>query len=160
MISTGDKLPEMELMVLTEDGPSKISSKEIFGDKRVVLFGLPGAFTGTCSGVHLPGFIENADAIKSKGIDTIALVSVNDHYVLKAWADQHNAMKDILFIADWDSAFTQAIDMEFDASGGGLGKRSKRYSMIADNGDVKTLNIEESPGEAVVSGAAKILEQL
>lgn len=160
MIDVGDKLPEMDLMVVTEDGPAVISSNEIFADKRVVLFGLPGAFTGTCSGVHLPGFIENADAIKSKGIDTIALVSVNDHNVMKAWAEHTGGMDSILFIADWDRAFTKAIDMELDASGGGLGMRSKRYSMIVDNGDVKTLNVEEMRGQAITSGAANILEQL
>lgn len=160
MIAAGEKLPEMELMIVTDDGPEVIKSDEFFGGKKVVLIGLPGAFTGTCSGVHLPGFLENADAIKSKGIDTIALVSVNDHHVMKAWAEQSGAMGNILFIADWDSAFTKAIDMEFDASGGGLGMRSKRYSMIVDNGEVKTLNVEDSPGQAVASAAAVILEQL
>ena len=160
MLSTGEKLPEMELMVVTEDGPSKISSNEIFEGKRVVLVGLPGAFTGTCSGVHLPGFIENADAIKSRGIDTIALVAVNDHQVLKAWAEHTGGMGKILFIADWDGAFTRAIDMEVDMSAGGLGMRSQRYSLIADDAEVKTLNVEEARGVAITSGAARILEQL
>lgn len=160
MLSTGEKLPEMELMVVTEDGPSKISSNEIFEGKRVVLVGLPGAFTGTCSGVHLPGFIENADAIKSRGIDTIALVAVNDHQVLKAWAEHTGGMGKILFIADWDGAFTRAIDMEVDMSAGGLGMRSQRYSLIAENAEVKTLNVEEARGVAITSGAARILEQL
>lgn len=160
MLSTGEKLPEMELMVVTEDGPSKINSNEIFDGKRVVLVGLPGAFTGTCSGVHLPGFIENADAIKSRGIDTIALVAVNDHQVLKAWAEHAGGMGKILFIADWDGAFTRAIDMEVDMSAGGLGMRSQRYSLIAENAEVKTLNVEEARGVAITSGAARILEQL
>lgn len=160
MIGAGDKLPEMELMTVTEDGPAIIKSGEIFADKKVVLFGLPGAFTGTCSSVHLPGFIENADAIKAKGVDTIALVSVNDHQVMRAWAEQTGGIKSILFIADWDGAFTRAIDMEVDMSAGGLGMRSQRYSMIVENGHVNTLNVEQERGVAIVSGAATILEQL
>lgn len=160
MIGVGDKLPKTDLMVITNDGPDKISSSEIFDGKKVVLFGLPGAFTGTCSGQHLPGYLENADVIKSKGIDHIVLVSVNDHYVMKAWADQYEDSNKIMFIADWNKAFTDAIGMEMDLSAGGLGHRSKRYSMIVENGDVKTLNIEETPGTAVTSGAAAILEQL
>lgn len=160
MISIGEQLPEMELMIVTEDDPSKINSNEIFEGKKVVLFGLPGAFTGTCSNEHLPGFIENADAIKSKGVDTIAMVAVNDHFVLKAWAEQTGAMGKILVISDWDSAFTKAVDMELDASAGGLGMRSKRYAMIAANGWVQSLNVEKTPGTANASGAATILEHL
>lgn len=160
MISAGEKLPEMDLMVVTEDGPALISSNEIFGGKKVVLVGLPGAFTSTCSGSHLPGFIENADAIKSKGIDTIALVAVNDHQVLRAWAEQMGGMGKILFIADWDIAFTKAIEMDADMSAGGLGIRSQRYSMIVEDGEVTTLNVEEGRGVAIISGAARILEQL
>ena len=160
MISAGEKLPEMELMIVTEDGPAIVSSSEIFGDKKVVLVGLPGAFTSTCSGSHLPGYIENAEAIASKGVDTIALVAVNDHQVLKAWAEQMGGMGKILFIADWDIAFTKAIAMDADMSAGGLGVRSQRYSMIVNNGEIEELNLEEARGVAIVSGAARILEQL
>ena len=160
MIGIGDRLPELEVIIATADGPAKMSTDEIFGGKKVVLFGLPGAFTGTCSREHLPGFVENADAIKSKGVDTIAMVAVNDHNVLKAWAEQTGAMGKIVFISDWDGAFTNATGMEFDMSAGGLGIRSRRYSMIAEDGAVTALNVEDRPGTTVASGAAGILEQL
>ncbi len=160
MIGIGDSLPEMELIIATDDGPAKMNTSEIFGGKKVVLFGLPGAFSGTCSLEHLPGFVENAEAIKSKGVDTIALVAVNDHNVLKAWAEQSRAMGKILVISDWDGAFIKAIDMEFDMSAGGMGVRSKRFSAIVEDSTVSSLNVEDTPGTAVTSGAARILEQL
>lgn len=160
MVNTGDKLPEMDLMVMTEDGPAKTPSVDVFNGKKVVLFAVPGAFTPTCTLNHLPGYIENADAIKAKGIDEIAVVAVNDPFVVKAWAEQAGGEGKVTFLSDWDQAFTKAIGMDIDLSAAGLGHRSKRYSMIVDNGEVKQMNVEDSPGEADRSGAAHMLEQL
>lgn len=160
MISTGDKLPSMDLMVMTEDGPAKQASSEIFDGKKVVLFAVPGAFTPTCTLNHLPGYVENSADIKAKGVDEIAVIAVNDPFVTKAWADQANAKGKVTFLSDWDAGFTKAIGMETDLSAAGLGQRSKRYSMIVENGTVTALNVEDSPGEATASGAAKMLEIL
>lgn len=159
-ITIGDTLPKMDLMVMTADGPAKQASSEIFDGKKVVLFAVPGAFTPTCTLNHLPGYVENADAIKAKGVDTIAVLAVNDPFVTDAWAKQAGGDGAITFLSDWDAAFTKAIGMEMDLSAAGLGHRSKRYSMIVDNGKVTALNVEDSPGEATESGAAKMLETL
>jgi glutaredoxin/glutathione-dependent peroxiredoxin len=159
-IETGQKLPSATLRIITADGPADTKSGEIFDGKKIVVFGLPGAFTPTCSLNHLPGFIENRDTILAKGVDDIICISVNDHHVMKAWADATGAMGKITFVADWDAAFTKALGMDVDISAGGLGVRSRRYSMIVDDGTVTAVNLEESRGEATLSGAAAMLEQL
>jgi glutaredoxin/glutathione-dependent peroxiredoxin len=125
-----------------------------------VLFGVPGAFTPTCSNNHLPGYIENCDAILAKGVDQIAVVSVNDHHVMSAWARFSGGEGKILFLADGNGAFAKAIGLDADMSPAGMGTRVKRFSMIVDDGVVTTLNLEELPGKAINSGAARILEQL
>lgn len=157
MISTGESLPAMELMVMTEDGPAKQASGEVFDGKKVVLFAVPGAFTPTCTLNHLPGYIENAEAIKAKGVDEIAVIAVNDPFVVDAWAKQADGQGKVTFLSDWNGAFTKAIGMEMDMSGAGLGDRSRRYSMVVENGKVTALNVEDAPGTAVESGAAKML---
>jgi glutaredoxin/glutathione-dependent peroxiredoxin len=159
-IAEGEKLPTATLMEKTPDGPAKLSTDELFAGKKVVLFAVPGAFTPTCSLNHLPGFLENRDAILSKGIDDIMVVSVNDWHVMNAWADKTGGAGKIRFLADFDASYTKALGLDMDLSAGGLGVRSKRYSMIVDDGVVKKLNVEEQPGQAVTSGAAAILEQL
>ncbi|MDK4705370.1 MULTISPECIES: peroxiredoxin [unclassified Rhizobium] len=159
-IAIGDTLPAATFKEKTTDGPVEISTEQLFAGKRVVLFAVPGAFTPTCSLNHLPGFLENRDAILAKGIDDIAVVSINDWHVMGAWAQSSGGLGKIHFLADWDGAFTKALGLEVDLSAGGLGIRSKRYSMLVENGVVKTLNIEESPGQATVSGAAAMIEQL
>jgi glutaredoxin/glutathione-dependent peroxiredoxin len=159
-IAAGDKLPQATFKVKTDDGAVEMTTGDVFAGKKVVLFAVPGAFTPTCSLNHLPGYIENHDAILSKGVDRIAVVSVNDHHVMKAWADASGGKDKILFLADGNGAFTKAIGLDMDMSAGGLGLRSKRYSMIVEDGTVKSLNIEEKSGEAVRSGAAAILGQL
>jgi glutaredoxin/glutathione-dependent peroxiredoxin len=156
-IKTGDKLPAATLKVITDDGPVDMTTDNLFGGKKVVVFGVPGAFTPTCSRNHLPGFIENHDIILAKGIDDIICVSVNDHHVMKAWAEASGAAGKIRFVADWDAAFTKALGL--DAELGVLGLRSVRYSMIVDDGTVTALNVEESRG-VTTSGAAALLEQL
>lgn len=156
-IKIGDKIPKTTLSVITEDGPVDRTTDEMFGGKKVVVFGLPGAFTPTCSRNHLPGFLENREIIKARGIDDIVCVSVNDHHVMKAWAEATDAIGKISFVADWNAAFTKALGL--DAELGVLGLRSRRYSMVVDNGIVAALNIEEERG-VTNSGAAALLEQL
>jgi peroxiredoxin len=159
-IAVGDRLPDLTLKERTPDGPAEISTTDLFKGKRVVLFAVPGAFTPTCSLNHLPGYLENRDAILAKGIDEIAVIAVNDHHVMGAWANATGAAGKLRFLADWDAAFTKALGMEVDLSAGTLGVRSKRYSMLVDDGVVKSLNVEDSPGQATVSGAAAMIEQL
>jgi peroxiredoxin len=159
-IAIGEKLPGATFKEKTTDGPVETTTGELFGGKRVVLFAVPGAFTPTCSLNHLPGYLENRDAILARGVDDIAVVAVNDWHVMGAWAQSSGGLGKIHFLADWDASFTKALGLDADLSAGGLGIRSRRYSMLVEDGVVKTLNIEETPGQAVVSGAAAMLEQL
>lgn len=159
-ISVGERLPDATFKVSTPDGVKEKTVAEIFDGRKVVLFGVPGAFTPTCSNSHLPGFIENRDAILAKGVDEIAVVSVNDHHVMAAWARFSGGEDRILFLADFDGAFIRAIGLDADLSIGGLGHRSKRFSAIVEDRVVTALNVEDSPGKAVQSGAARILETL
>ncbi|CAN7208876.1 peroxiredoxin [Rhizobium sp. LjRoot98] len=159
-ISVGDKLPAATFKEKTADGPVEITTDQLFAGKKVVLFAVPGAFTPTCSLNHLPGYLENRDAILARGVDDIAVVAVNDLHVMGAWATQSGGMGKIHFLSDWNAAFTKALSMDIDLSAGTLGLRSKRYSMLVEDGVVKTLNVEESPGQATVSAAAAMLEQI
>ncbi|MBO6825441.1 MAG: peroxiredoxin [Sneathiella sp.] len=157
-ISVGDKLPSVDLMEMTESGPSKVSSSDLFGGKKVALFAVPGAFTPTCSAKHLPGFVDNLDALKAKGVDAVYCLSVNDPFVMGAWGKAQNS-GDVRMVADPDAAFTKAMNVEFDASGAGLGIRSRRYSMLVNDGVVEQLNLEETGGFEV-SDAETLLGQL
>ncbi len=159
-ISVGDKLPAATFKEKTADGPVEISTDQLFSGKKVVLFAVPGAFTPTCSLNHLPGYLENRDAILARGIDDIAVIAVNDIHVMGAWATSSGGMGKIHFLSDWNAAFTTALGMDIDLSAGTLGVRSKRYSMLVEDGVVKSLNVEESPGQATVSAAAAMLEQI
>ena len=159
-ITIGDKLPNATLKTRTDDGPTNITTSEIFDGKKVVLFAVPGAFTPTCTLNHLPGYLDNRDALLAKGVDDIAVVAVNDWHVMGAWAQSTGGMGKIHFLADWNAEFTKALGLDADLSGGGLGVRSKRYSMLVEDGVLKSLNIEDSPGEATVSGATAMIEQL
>jgi peroxiredoxin len=159
-IKIGDKLPAATLRLVTADGPKPVTTEEFFGGRKIVLFGLPGAFTPTCHKNHLPGFIADEEAFKAKGVAEIAMTSVNDHFVLSHWQEATGATGKIAFLADGSAEFAKALGLEFDASGGGLGIRSKRYSMLVDDGVVKQLNIEESPGKADLSSAAHLLAQI
>jgi peroxiredoxin len=159
-IKVGDSIPAAKLRVMTGEGPAWKTTDELFKGKKVVLFGVPGAFTGTCHKSHLPGFIQNADAIKGKGVDMIAVTGVNDHFVMDAWKEASGAAGKVEFLSDGNGEFAKALDMTFDGSANGLGTRSKRYSMVIDNGAVKTLNVEESPGKVDVTSAENILKAL
>jgi peroxiredoxin len=155
----GDSIPEIKLMHMTAEGPAPITTTELMSGKKVVLFALPGAFTPTCSAEHLPGFLNNADAIKAKGVDTIACLSVNDAFVMGAWGEAQGVGDKVMMLADGNAEFTKHFELDLDASGFGMGTRSQRYSMIIDDGVVKKLNLESGTG-LDVSSAEKILEQL
>ncbi len=158
-IKVGDTLPSTTFRVMTADGPKPKTTEEMFKGKKVVLFAVPGAFTPTCTKNHLPGFVTNAAAIKAKGIDAIAVTAVNDPFVMGAWKAAAGS-DDIEFLADGSADFAKATGLELDASAGGLGIRSKRYCMVVDDGVVKSLSIEDSPGKADASGAEALLKSL
>lgn len=159
-ITIGEKLPNATLKTRTEDGPTNITTSEIFDGKKVVLFAVPGAFTPTCSMNHLPGYLELNDELRAKGVDTIAVVAVNDVFVMNAWSKANEADGKILFLADGNAEFTKAVGLDADLAVAGLGIRSKRYSMLVEDGVVKSLNVEDSPGQADKSTAGAMLEQL
>ena len=156
-IQVGDKVPAATFKVMTAEGPQDMSTDAVFAGKKVVFFAVPGAFTPGCSMTHLPGFVVQADALKAKGADTIACMSVNDAFVMGSWGQAQNA-EEILMLADGNAEFTKAIGMEMDASGFGMGTRCKRFGMIVDDGTV-THVAEEAPGEIKVSSAEAMLEQ-
>src|SRR5579883_1883709 len=159
-IQVGDKLPEAKFRVMTAEGPQVKTTDDIFKGKKVALFAVPGAYTGTCHKMHLPSIFLNAYAIKDKGVDTIAIVSVNDAFVMNAWKRDTDQRDEAVFLADGNADFTKAIGMELDASANGLGIRSKRYSMLVEDGVVKKLNLEPAPGKVEVSGGDTLLAQL
>ena len=140
-IQTGDKIPSVTLKTMGTEGPVDISTDDIFAGKKVVLFAVPGAFTPTCSAAHLPGFVVNVDEIKAKGVDTVACMSVNDVFVMNAWGNAQNA-EHILMLADGNAEFSKALDLELDASGSGMGTRSKRFAMIVNDGVVELVNVD------------------
>jgi glutaredoxin/glutathione-dependent peroxiredoxin len=158
-IKVGDRIPSAKLRHMTADGPKEISTDEIFKGKKVVLFAVPGAFTPTCSVKHLPGFVQNAEAIKAKGIDTIACVAVNDAFVMGAWGKAQSTDGKVQMLADGNATFTKELGLEMDGSGFGLGTRSKRYAMVVEDGVVKKLAVE-NPGAFEVSSAEAILNAL
>ena len=158
-IKVGDKLPAGTLTQMTKDGPQKISTAQLFGGRKVVVFSVPGAFTPTCDAKHLPGFVQNADAIRAKGVDTIACMAVNDVFVMNAWGKASHVDDKILMLADGNAEYARALGLEMDASGFGMGLRGKRFAIVADNGVVRGLYVE-GPGEFKVSGAEHVLSQL
>jgi len=160
MIAEGEKLPDATLKLVTEDGLKDVTTAEFFGGRKVVLFGVPGAFTPTCSNNHLPGYLENHDAILARGVDAIAVVSVNDGHVMRAWARFSGGEGKIQFLADGSGTFAKATGLDINLDAFGMGLRNQRFSMIVEDGVVKKLNIETAKGAVVDSGAARILEQL
>jgi peroxiredoxin len=158
-IQVGDKIPAIDLQRMGKDGVEAINSDALLAGKKVVIFGLPGAFTPTCSAAHLPGYVVNADALKAKGIDSIICLSVNDAWVMDAWGKQHNADDQVMMIADGGADFTRAIGLDYENPTPGMGVRSQRYAMIVNDGMVEQLNVE-APREFKVSGAETILASL
>lgn len=159
-IKVGDKLPNTTFRVMTAEGPKPKTTDEVFKGKKVALFAVPGAFTPTCSNLHMPSFLNNIDAFKKKGVDAIAVTSVNDAFVMKEWAKASGADGKIDFLADGSADFAKAVDMVLDATAGGLGIRSKRYSMLVDDGVVKQVNVEDAPGKCEISGGQALLGQI
>jgi peroxiredoxin len=158
-IKVGDKVPSAKLKQMTAEGVKEVSTDDFFKGKKVVLFAVPGAFTPTCSAKHVPGFVQNDAALKAKGVDAVACLSVNDAFVMGAWGKDQKADGKVVMLADGNGDFTRAVGLELDATANGLGKRSKRYAMVVENGVVKTLNVE-APGAFEVSSAEAILKTL
>ena len=158
-IKVGDKIPSVKLKTMTKDGMKEMTSDEIFGKGKVVMFALPGAFTPTCSAKHLPGFVSKAADIRGKGVDKIACLSVNDAFVMNAWAKDQNVGDSVLMLADGNADFTKAMGLEMDGSGFGMGLRSKRYAIVTENGVVKHLAVE-NPGQFEVSSADAVMKAL
>jgi glutaredoxin/glutathione-dependent peroxiredoxin len=158
-IKVGDKIPSVTLKQMTPEGPKDISTDELFRGKKVALFAVPGAFTPTCSQRHLPGYVERAADIKAKGVDEIACVAVNDVFVMTAWGKEQKADGKVRMLADGSGDFVRALGLELDLTKNGLGKRSQRYSMLVDDGVVKTLNVEQA-GQVDVSSAEAMLKAL
>ncbi len=158
-IQVGDRIPAATLATMGGDGIEKISTQDLFGGKKVVLFSVPGAFTPTCSAKHLPGFLEHADAIKAKGVDTIACIAVNDVFVMDAWGKSQGAADKVMMLADGNGEFARALGLTMDGTAFGMGQRSQRFALIADDGVVTGLHVE-APGEFRVSSAEAILGEL
>lgn len=158
-ITAGSKVPAANLNIMTASGPQTVTAEELFAGKKVVLFALPGAFTPTCSAKHLPGFVQQADAIKAKGVDSIICLSVNDAFVMHAWGKDQGVSDKVLMVGDGNGEFTRAMGLEMDGSGFGLGMRSQRYAMIVEDGVIKALNVEQ-PRAFEVSSAEAVLKQL
>jgi peroxiredoxin len=162
MIKVGDRLPEGKFRVKNEDGAAvEVSTAELFGGKKVVLVGVPGAFTSTCHNAHIPQFVANAEAFRGKGVDAIVVMAVNDHHVMKSWSESLGGAGKVAFVADGNGDYTRALGLEVDLSAGGLGKRCKRFSALVEDGVVKSLNFEPDGSRGIeATGAATMLGQV
>lgn len=158
-ISVGDKIPSVNVMMASDNGPEQADTADILGDGKVALFSVPGAYTPTCSAKHLPGYVEQAGALQGKGVEKIVCMSVNDAFVMNAWGKDQNADGKVEMLADGNGDFARALGLTMDAAGFGMGERSQRFSAILENGVVKELNVEE-PGAFDVSSAEHMLKQL
>ncbi len=158
-IAVGDRIPEAQLRIMTDEGPRPVSSSEVLGEGKVVLFAVPGAFTPTCSDHHLPGFVVRADEIKAKGVATIACIAVNDPFVMGAWGHDQKVGDRVSMLSDGNGEFTRLMGLEMDGSAFGLGSRSQRYAAILEDGVVRALFVEEKPG-LDVSSAESVLAAL
>lgn len=159
MIKTGDRIPSATLMTMSADGPQPVETDQFFKGRTVALFAVPGAFTPTCSAKHMPGFIEHADSIRAKGVDEIACLSVNDVFVMGAWAKSQNAEGKVTVLADGNGDFAESLGLTMDGSRFGMGKRAQRFSLLVRDGVVAEVNVEE-PGQFKVSSAEHLMGQL
>jgi peroxiredoxin len=159
-IQVGDSLPQTTFRVMTPDGPKPKTTDDVFKGRKVVLVAVPGAFTPTCHRNHLPGYVAQADTIKAKGVDAIVVTAVNDVFVMDAWGKASGCDDKIELISDGNGDFAKALGLTMDGSGFGLGTRSQRYSMVVEDGVVRSINIEDTPGKAEVSGADNLLKSL
>jgi glutaredoxin/glutathione-dependent peroxiredoxin len=158
-IKAGDRLPSGTLKTMTKDGPRDVSTDDLFKGKKVVLFSVPGAFTPTCDAKHLPGFIENLDAFKAKGVDTVACMAVNDVFVMNAWGKHSGATDKVTMLADGNGDYARALGLELDARGFGMGTRGQRFALVVDDGVAKQVLVE-APGQFKVSAAEHLLTQI
>ncbi|MFO1503027.1 MAG: peroxiredoxin [Steroidobacteraceae bacterium] len=158
-IAVGDKVPAGKFKIATSEGLADLTTAQLFDGKRVLFFAVPGAFTPTCDARHLPGYIEQADQIRAKGIDTIACMAVNDVFVMKAWGKSAGAGDKVLMLADGNGDYARALGLALDASGFGMGQRSQRFAMVVNNGVVEQLHVEKG-GEFKVSAADYLLSRL
>jgi peroxiredoxin len=158
-IKVGDKLPSISLKYMNKDGMQTATTDDLFKGKKAVLFGLPGAFTPTCSAKHLPGFVTNAEELKKKGVEVVACLSVNDAFVMDAWGKAQNAGEKVLMLADGNADFAKATGLTMDGTGYGMGLRTSRWAMVLEDGKVKTLNVE-APGAFEVSSAEAVMKAL
>lgn len=158
-IKVGDSIPSAKLMMASAEGPKEVTTEELFGGKTVVLFGVPGAFTPTCSAKHLPGFVNHIDAIKAKGVDMVGCMAVNDVFVMGAWGKDQGTGDKVAMLADGSAAFTKAMGLEFDLTARGLGVRAQRFALVAKNGVVTHVAVE-APGAFEVSSAEAVLAAL
>lgn len=158
-IAIGDKIPNVKVMTASAEGPQEIQTHALLGSGKVALFSVPGAFTPTCSAKHLPGYVENADALQSKGVEKIICMSVNDAFVMGAWGEQQNAGDKVQMLADGNGEFSRALGLTMDASGFGMGERGQRFSAVLEDGVVRALNVE-APGAFEVSSAEYMIDQL
>ncbi len=159
-IKVGDKVPAGSFGIMKAEGPSSMTTDELFKGKRVVLFSVPGAFTPTCSKTHLPGFVQNASALKAKGIDTVACMAVNDVFVMDAWGKNAGAQGKVLMLADGNATYAKALGLELDASGFGMGIRGQRFALVVKDGTVEKLMVEPSAGQCTISGGDSVLSNL
>lgn len=159
-VSVGDRIPDATLFVPSDSGPQKTSTGEIFSGRKVVLVGMPGAFTPTCHRNHLPGFIENSHAIREKGVDDVVVLTTNDAYVMGAWAEATGAKDRVRFVSDGNGEFVAKAGLDVDRTERGMGIRAKRFAMIVDDGVITSIAVEDAPGQTTTSAAAHILGQL
>lgn len=159
-IKIGDKIPAGSFGVMGSAGPGSMSTDELFGGKKVVVFAVPGAFTPTCSKTHLPGFVQNVDKLRAKSVDTVACLSVNDVFVMDAWGKSSGADGKVVMLADGNAAYTKALGLDLDATGFGMGTRAQRFAMVVNDGVVEKLMVEPSAGECTVSGGPSVLENI
>lgn len=161
MVSVGDTLPTGTLFEFTDAGPTQVASADLFAGRKVVLFGVPGAFTPTCNNTHLPSFVEAAGDLKAKGVDEVICMSVNDPFVMSNWGAVTGATEaGIRMVGDADASFTKAMGLEFDGSGAGLGHRSKRFSALVEDGKISVLNIEDKPSDAIATLGSALVDQI
>jgi glutaredoxin/glutathione-dependent peroxiredoxin len=159
-ISVGASAPEGIFKLITADGPANTSAADIFGQGKVVLVGVPGAFTPTCNDSHVPGYLENAETLKSRGVKEIYILSANDHHVMKAWQKSLGSQGKVMMISDWNAAYAKALGLDIDLTGGGLGHRAKRFSILFKDGIATIVNVEDNPGAVSNTSAAAMLDAL
>ena len=158
-LKVGDKVPSVTLRHLTSEGPKEITTDELFGGKKVVLFAVPGAFTPTCDARHLPGYVDLAEQLRAKGVDTVACMAVNDVFVMSAWGKSQNVGSKVLMLADGNGDYAKALGLQLDASGFGMGQRAQRFALVVKDGVVRDVYVEK-PGQFEVSAADYVLQRL